>query len=132
MASQSWQHAPLLPVVSAQGHIRHLPHLTRTEEPTMRSHETYQWLLRSVFFFFSNFTAVKGNQAYANVFNTTFANSGAWIWGWHCLLVQSFQRVRLTFLFHLQTGMQLWHPLHPDTHQHFRNHEGTACDSKQG
>lgn len=52
VASQSWQHMPLLPAASAQGRIRHLPHLTRAEEPTMRSHEAYQWLLRSGFFFF--------------------------------------------------------------------------------
>lgn len=118
MTNQSWQHMPLLPAVSAPLNKNRTAHHEVPWGPPVAAEICF------VLFFFFNFTAVKGNQIYANVYNTTFANSGAWIWGWYCLLVQSFQRMRLTFLFHPQAGMQLWHSLHPDIHQHFRNHEG--------
>lgn len=43
--------------------------------------------------------------------------------------------VGTAFLFRAFKGWnrsQLWHLVHPDTHQYFRDQKGTACDSKQG
>lgn len=96
VASQSWQQMMLLPAVSAWSRTRRLFHL-RIEEPTMRSKRP-----TSKCSVLLKFHSSKRKPSLCKCLQHYFYK--VWIWGWH-LLVQSFQRVKLTFLSHPQTGM---------------------------
>lgn len=86
VASQSRQQTLPLSAMSAWSHIRPLFHLARIESPPWGPRRPPA----SALVFFLKFHSSKRKSNLCKCLQHYFFNSGVWIWGWHCLLVQSF------------------------------------------